>query len=577
MTITIGGFTCQTLTAQPFGYEGEARTGLTARTFVISGLLTPAQWQALLSAYNGWRTSRINDQDTLLSKTVGTTIALTVTANGVSVSALPCWFVDAPTGDQAGAYISTSVTLVDAAQALAVLLREQELANERQIAEAEDVDCAVIAANIQRQKDEADCEITALQTGLADDLADQELLRQKIDAQARSAAYTSGSANLTAVKTAEANVELLEKTAELAGRTAKAANIAGIDLDLQVQSAEATASSYLTKTAALAELKTAEASIELSEKQAELAGRATDAVAIATADLNLEAQTTEARADSYAANTATLTSLQLAEADIELIEKQAQLAGRSTKVTGIATVDLELEVQNNQATATSYAANTAKVTALKTAEVDIELIEKQAELAGRAAKAAAIAAADLNLEVQSSQAQATAFAANTTPLANREKAQIDIELLEYAAKITALTTSGRLDALKNARALDAVYESYISEDLPNLGTVTIGSATVTLTRPMDTRSDGPQVALTATGISYVTGPLAAHETRQIEGVITAGTYADVLTWYDTTIAAVPATGSWFPVTAPSATAEPFLISGVKSTRYTVTLEAKKII
>jgi hypothetical protein len=94
---------------------------------------------------------------------------------------------------------------------------------------------------------------------------------------------------------------------------------------------------------------------------------------------------------------------------------------------------------------------------------------------------------------------------------------------------------------------------------------------------MDTRSDGPQVALTATGTSYITGPLVAHETRQIEGIITAGTYANVLTWYDTTIAAVPGAGSYFPVTAPTASAEPFLISGAKSTRYTVSLEVKKIL
>lgn len=467
MTITIGTFTCDLLTVQPMGYEGEARNGLTARAFQISGLLTPAQWQSLLGAYNGWRNTRINDQDTLLSKAVGTTIALTVAANGVSVSALPCWFVEAPTGEQTGAYVSTSVTLVDAAQALAVLLREQELAKERQIAEAEDVDCAVIAANLQRQKDETDCELTALQTGLADDFAEQGLLKQKIDAEAQSTAYTAGTANLAAVKTAEADVELLDKEAQLTGRAAKAADIAEADLNLEVQSAEANA--------------------------------------------------------------------------------------------------------------TVYSTNTAELTALKTAQASIELAEKEAELAGRAAIAADIAAADLDLEVQSTQAQATAFAANTTPLANREKAKIDVELLEYAAKITALTSGTRLENLKTARALDNVYEKYISEDLLNLGTVTLGSATVTLTKPMDTRTDGPQVALTATGTSYITGPLIAHQTRQIEGIITSGTYANVLSWYDTTIASVPAPGSWFPVTTPSASAEPFLISGAKGTRYTVTLEAKKIL
>ena len=248
MTITIGAFTCSYLTAQPFGYEGEARSGLTARTFQISGLLTPTQWQSLVSVYNTWRDSRLTDQDTALSGVVGTTIALTASANGVSVSALPCWFAEPPSGEQTGAYISASVTLVDAAQALAVLLREQEKSR---------------------------------------------------------------------------------------------------------QSSEAT--------------------------------------------------------------------------------------------------------------------------------------------------------------------------------------------------------------------------------LPSLGTVTLGSAVVTLTKPMDTRQDGPNVALTATGTSYVTGPLTSHKVRQIEGYITTGTFDNVLSWYDTTIAAVPAASSYFPITAPTATAEVIISGGVKSTRYTVQLTVLQIL
>lgn len=136
MTVTIGTFTTNALTVQPFAYEGEARTGLTARTFQISGLLTPTQWQALITEYNTWRNTRITDQDTLVTASVGTTVALTITpANGLSVSGLACWFADPPSGNQAGAYIDASVTLVDAAQALEVLLREQE--KSRQKTEAE--------------------------------------------------------------------------------------------------------------------------------------------------------------------------------------------------------------------------------------------------------------------------------------------------------------------------------------------------------------------------------------------------------------------------------------------------------
>ena len=135
MTITIGSFSCNALTAQPFGYEGDARSGLTARQFRVSGLITPAQWQALVSEYNTWRNLRISDEDTLSSGTVGTTVNLTVSSvNGLSVTNLNCWFTEPPSGDQAGSFISATATLVDASQALAVLLREQE--KQRQGSEA---------------------------------------------------------------------------------------------------------------------------------------------------------------------------------------------------------------------------------------------------------------------------------------------------------------------------------------------------------------------------------------------------------------------------------------------------------
>lgn len=247
MTITIGAFSCDALTAQPFAYEGEARTGLTARTFRVNGLLTATQWQNLISVYNTWRNTRITDEDTLSSGTVGTTVSLTITStNGLSVSSLACWFAEPPSGDQAGAYINATATLVDAAQALEVLLHTEE---------------------------------------------------------------------------------------------------------------------------------------------------------------------------------------------------------------------------------------------------------------------------------------------------------------------------------KNKEA----------ENLPNLGTITFGSAVVTLTAPADTRQDGPQMALTATGVSYITGPLAAHETRNVQGYISSGTYADLLSWYDTTIASVPVATSWFPVEAPTSTAEVIVDGGVKSTRYNVQLVVKKVI
>jgi hypothetical protein len=251
MTISIGAsFSTNRLTLQPFAYEGEARTGLTARTFQMTGLLTAVEWQNLIGTYNTWRDLRIQDADTLQSATVGTTINVTITsANGISISNLACWFAEPPSGDQTGAYISATVVMVDAAQALQVLLRDVEKAKDK--------------------------------------------------------------------------------------------------------------------------------------------------------------------------------------------------------------------------------------------------------------------------------------------------------------------------------------------DLPSLGTITFGSGgsavTITLTKPMDTRQDGPSVALTATGVSYVTGALTAHKTRQVEGFISSGTYANLLAWYDTTIAAIPMATSWFPISPPTATAEVMVSSGVKSTRYNVTITVLQIL
>lgn len=633
MTVTIGSFTCNLLTVQPFGYEGEARTGLTARTFQISGLLTAAQWQDLLSEYDAWRDTRINDQDTLLSESVGTTINLTTTpANGISVTSLPCWFVEPPSGDQTGTYVSANVLLVDAAEALEVILRERELAKEREIAEAQDVDCAVIAANLQRQKDETDCELTALEGGLADDFAEQQIRRQKIDAEAREAAYGTLAANVEDAKTADIHVDLLDRQATVAGQTTYGADLAAVDIELQSIETTARETAYDTEAATIETTKTAEIHIDLLDRQATVAGQTLYGIDLASVDIELRSIEAVARDAAYVAEAAYVETTKTAEIHIELLEKQASIAGQtlyaelsaeadielqSIEATGreaaydtqaafveatktaeihidlldrqatvagqtlygvdLATVDIELQSIEATARETAYVAEAAALETTKTAEIHVELLDKQASIAGQTLYAADLAAADLELQALAETGKATAYATDATSVAALQGAAIDIELLEYAAKVTALTTGSRLANLKTARALDAVYEKYINEDLPNLGTVTLGSATITLIQPMDTRSDGPQVALTASGSSYITGPLVAHETRQINGHVTSGSYANVLSWYDTTISSVPGSGTWFPVSGPTATAEPFLIAGAKSTRYTVTVEVKKII
>jgi hypothetical protein len=129
---TIGTAQFPTLTAQPFAYdETDVRAGLTARKWVLQGLLKPSEWVALLGVYDGWRNARINDPDTLVSGTVGTTIALTGKGAGSQTwTSVACWFSSAPSAEQAGKYVAVTVELVDANQALAIILKQQEAEEE---------------------------------------------------------------------------------------------------------------------------------------------------------------------------------------------------------------------------------------------------------------------------------------------------------------------------------------------------------------------------------------------------------------------------------------------------------------
>lgn len=132
MAITLGSFTFNTLTAQPYGFEElEAYSGLSARAWRVQGLCTQAQWASITNTYATWRSSRINDEDTLKSKVVGTTVSFSGSAAGLTWSAIPCWFLAAPSGEQTGAYISVRFDVVDAAQYLAALLAQQEKSRER--------------------------------------------------------------------------------------------------------------------------------------------------------------------------------------------------------------------------------------------------------------------------------------------------------------------------------------------------------------------------------------------------------------------------------------------------------------
>ena len=121
--------TLRYLQAQPIGYaEAETEQGLTARRFTVAGLCTPAQWVTCCSLFDAWQAAKILEAPTLASRVVGATVALTCAAHGRSVTSLACWFTGAPAGEtvQGGAWVKVNFTLIDAAQQLAVLLRQNE-------------------------------------------------------------------------------------------------------------------------------------------------------------------------------------------------------------------------------------------------------------------------------------------------------------------------------------------------------------------------------------------------------------------------------------------------------------------
>jgi hypothetical protein len=128
MAITIGSTDFPTLTAQPFGYEEtNTRAGQTARKWLITGLLRPSEWLDLLDEYDGWRDTRIDDEPTETSNVVGTTVAFSGDGpGGQEWTSVACWFITAPQAGQSGSYLSASVELVDANEALEVLLKTKE-------------------------------------------------------------------------------------------------------------------------------------------------------------------------------------------------------------------------------------------------------------------------------------------------------------------------------------------------------------------------------------------------------------------------------------------------------------------
>lgn len=127
MAVTIGTLTLDKLQAQPFGYEAsDVKGGLTSRQWEIQGLVTGEEWADLIGVYDDWRDAKILEEPASVSRSVGTTIAFSGTGyGGEEWTNIACWFSEAPSGTQVGAFVSASFTLIDATQAVQVIVKEE--------------------------------------------------------------------------------------------------------------------------------------------------------------------------------------------------------------------------------------------------------------------------------------------------------------------------------------------------------------------------------------------------------------------------------------------------------------------
>lgn len=121
-------YTFPNLSEHPVGWEEtETSRGRVARHWAISGILTREDAKVVSDLFRAWYAERITEGDPKETGLIGTTVDFSGEAPGFEWStAVPCWFVAAPAIEMAGAFCRVSLTVVDAEEALAVLLAEKE-------------------------------------------------------------------------------------------------------------------------------------------------------------------------------------------------------------------------------------------------------------------------------------------------------------------------------------------------------------------------------------------------------------------------------------------------------------------
>lgn len=128
LTYSTHTYTFPNLADHPVGWEEtETTRGRVARQWAISGVVTREDAKKISDMFRAWQAARIADGDPNETGLVGVTAGFTGEAPGFAwTTAVPVWFSSAPQIQMAGAFCRVSLSVVDAAEALAVLLAQKE-------------------------------------------------------------------------------------------------------------------------------------------------------------------------------------------------------------------------------------------------------------------------------------------------------------------------------------------------------------------------------------------------------------------------------------------------------------------
>lgn len=130
ITLSYNGstYTFPNLTDHPVGFEEtETSRGRVARQWAVTGIVSREDAKAISDIFRDWYAARILDGDPAETGLTGITADFTGEAPGFEwTTPVPCWFNGAPQIQMAGAFCRVSLSVVDAEEALAVLLAQKE-------------------------------------------------------------------------------------------------------------------------------------------------------------------------------------------------------------------------------------------------------------------------------------------------------------------------------------------------------------------------------------------------------------------------------------------------------------------